>query len=69
MGLILFILIKSDPNSTIYLGFNISGPISTYFNCKVSLCSTSYENGLFSGLDSKLILLAKVSLILITKWA
>ena len=56
MGLILFILIKSDPNSTIYLGFNINGPISTCFNSKVSLCSTSYEIGLFSGLDSKLIL-------------
>ena len=69
MGLILFILIKSDPNSTIYLGFNINGPISTYFNSKVSLCSTSYEIGLFNGLKSKLILLAKMGLILITKWA
>ena len=56
MGLILFILIKSEPNSTIYLGFNINGSISTYFNSKVSLCSISYEIGLFSGLDSKLIL-------------
>ena len=57
MGLILFILIlKSEPNSTIYLDFNINGPISTCFNSKVSLCSTSYEIGLFSGLDSKLIL-------------
>ena len=62
MGLILFILIKSDPNSTIYLGFNISGPISTYFNSKVSLCSISYEIELFNGLKSKLILLAKVGL-------
>ena len=56
MGLILFILIKSDPNSTIYLGFNINGPISTCFNSKVSLCSTSYEIGPFNGLNSKLIL-------------
>ena len=69
MSLILFILIsKSGPKSTIYLGFNINGPISTYFNSKVSLCSISYEIGLFSGLNSKLILLAKVGLILITKW-
>ena len=47
----------------------INEPISTYFNSKMGLCSTSYEFGLFSGLNSKLILLAKVGLILITKWA
>ena len=35
---------------------------------KVGLYSISYEIGLFSGLNSKLILLAKVGLILITKW-
>ena len=69
MGLILFILIKSEPNSTIYLSFNINGPISTYFNFKVSLCSISYEIGLFNGLKSKLILLAKMGLKLTTKWA
>ena len=40
----------------------INEPISTYFNSKMGLCSTSYEFGLFSGLDSKLILLAKVGL-------
>ena len=46
MSLILFILIsksgpnsiyfssKSEPNSTIYLGFNINGPISTFFILK-----------------------------------
>ena len=57
MSLILFILIsKIGLKSTIYVGFNISGPISTCFNSKVSLYSTSYEIGLFSGLDSKLIL-------------
>ena len=47
----------------------INNPISIYFNSKMGLYSTSYEFGLFSGLDSKLILLAKVGLILITKWA
>ena len=31
--------------------------------------STIYEIGLFSGLNSELILLTKVGLILITKWA
>ena len=69
MSLILFILIsKSGPNlQIIKMGFN--KPISTYFNSKVSLCSISYEIGLFSGLNSKLILLAKVGLDLITKWA
>ena len=57
VGLILFILIlKSEPNSTIYLGFNINGPISTCFNSKMGLYSTNYEIGLFSGLDFKLIL-------------
>ena len=35
----------------------------------MGLYSTSYEIGLFSGLNSKLILLAKVGLILINKWA
>ena len=69
MGLILiYFNSKSEPNSTIYLGFNINGPISTYFNSKVSLCSISYEIGLFNGLKSKLILLAKMGLKLTTKW-
>ena len=35
----------------------------------MSLCSTSYEIGLFNGLKSKLILLAKMGLKLTTKWA
>ena len=67
MGLILFILIlKVSLILQFIWAFNISGPISTYFNSKVGLYSTSYEIGLFSGLDSKLILLTKVGLILIT---
>ena len=58
MSLILFILIsKSGPNlQVIKMGFNCNEPISTYFNSKMGLCSTSYEFGLFSGLNSKLIL-------------
>ena len=65
MRLILFILIsKSGPKSTIYVGLFLIVLLA-----KVGLYSTSYEIGLFSGLNSKLILLAKVGLILITKWA
>ena len=70
MSLILFILIsKSEPKSTIYVGFNLMGLFRIVLLAKVGLYSTSYEFGLFSGLNSKLILLAKVGLILITKWA
>ena len=70
MSLILFILIsKSGPKSTIYVGFNLMGLFLIVLLAKVGLYSTSYEIGLFSGLNSKLILLAKVGLILITKWA
>ena len=32
----------------------INEPISTYFNSKMGLDSTSYEFGLFSGLNSKI---------------
>ena len=47
---------KSEPNSTIYLGFNISGPISTYFILKWAYILQVMKLGFFSGLDSKLIL-------------
>ena len=57
MGLILFILIlKVGLIYKLLKWALINKPISTYFNSKVGLCSTSYEYGLFSGLDSKLIL-------------
>ena len=70
MGLIVFILIsKIGPKSTIYVGFNLMGLFLIVLLAKVGLYSTSYEIRLFSRLNSKLILLAKVGLILITKWA
>ena len=56
MDLVLFILILKVSLNLQFIRALINEPISTYFNSKVSLCSTSYEIGLFSGLDSKLIL-------------
>ena len=57
MSLILFILIsKSGPKSIIYVGFNLMGLFLIVLLAKVGLYSTSYEIGLFSGLNSKLIL-------------
>ena len=44
------------------LGFNLMGLFLIVLLAKVCLYSTSYEIGLFSGLNSKLILLAKVGL-------
>ena len=62
MSLILFILIsKSGPKFTIYVGFNLMGLFYLFYS-KLGLYSTNYEIGLFSGLNSKLILLAKVGL-------
>ena len=63
MRLILFILIsKSGPKSTIYVGFNLMDLFLIVLLAKMGLYSTSYEIGLFSWLNSKLILLAKMGL-------
>ena len=62
MNLILFILILKMILILQFIGALINDSISTYFNSKMGLCLQIMKFGLFSGLNSKLILLAKMGL-------